>query len=74
MTALLNAIIDGDSDGTTEWLDFISDNKPNQEESLAHSETVKYRRQMFNQALYVLNKREKRHFVQTAFIRKNHYA
>lgn len=55
----LNAIIDGDSDGTTEWLDFISDNKPNQEESLAHSETVKYRRQMFNQALYVLNKREK---------------
>ena len=55
----LNAIIDGDSDGTTEWLDFISDNKPNQEKSLAHSETVKYRRQMFNQALYVLNKREK---------------
>ena len=53
----LNAIIDGDSDGTTEWLDFISDNKPNQEESLAHSETVKYRRQMFNQALYVLFKR-----------------
>ena len=55
----LNAVIDGDSDGTTEWLDFISDSKPNQEESLAHAETVKYRRKMFNQALYVLNKREK---------------
>lgn len=55
----LNAVIDGDSDGTTEWLDFISDNKPNQEETLAHAETIKYRRKMFNQALYVLNKREK---------------
>ena len=61
----LNAIIDGDSDGTTEWLDFISDNKPNQEESLAHSETVKYRRQMFNQALYVLNKRKRRLYEKT---------
>ena len=55
----LNTIIDGDSDGTSEWMDFISDNKPNQEESYAHSETIKYRRKMFNQALYVLNKREK---------------
>ncbi len=55
----LNAVIDGDSDGNTEWLDFISDNKPNQEESLAHAETIKYRRKMFNKALYVLNKREK---------------
>ncbi len=55
----LNAIIDGDSDGTTEWMDFISDNKPNQEESLAHTETIKFRRKMFNQALYVLNRREK---------------
>ena len=55
----LNAVIDGDSDGATEWMDFISDNKPNQEESLAHAETIKYRRKMFNQALYVLNTREK---------------
>lgn len=55
----LNAIVDGDSDGATEWMDFISDNKPNQEESLAHAETFKYRKKMFNQALYVLNKREK---------------
>jgi RNA polymerase sigma-32 factor len=55
----LNTIIDGDSDGTTEWLDFISDSKPNQEEKLAHTETMQYRKQMFNKALYVLNKREK---------------
>lgn len=55
----LNTIIDGDSDGTTEWLDFISDSKPNQEEKLAHNETMQYRKQMFNKALYVLNKREK---------------
>ncbi|MBR2273804.1 MAG: RNA polymerase factor sigma-32 [Alphaproteobacteria bacterium] len=55
----LNAVVDADSDGTSEWMDFISDNKPNQEETLAHAETVKYRRKMFNQALYVLNPREK---------------
>lgn len=55
----LNAVVDGDSDGTSEWMDFISDNKPNQEETLAHAETVKYRRKMFNRALYVLNPREK---------------
>jgi RNA polymerase sigma-32 factor len=55
----LNTIIDGNSDGTTEWMDFISDNKPNQEEVLAHSETLHYRKKMFNKALYVLNKREK---------------
>jgi RNA polymerase sigma-32 factor len=55
----LNTIIDGNSDGTTEWMDFISDNKPNQEEVLAHSETLRYRKKMFNKALYVLNKREK---------------
>lgn len=55
----LNSVIDGDADGTTEWMDFISDSKPNQEETLAHAETIKYRKQMFYRALYVLNKREK---------------
>ena len=55
----LNSVIDGDSDGTTEWMDFISDSKPNQEETLARAETIKYRKQMFNKALYVLNNREK---------------
>ena len=55
----LNSMVDGDNEGGSEWMDFISDNKPNQEETLAHAETVKYRKQMFNKALYVLNKREK---------------
>lgn len=55
----LNTIIDADSDSSSEWMDFISDSKPNQEDSYAHAETIKYRRKMFNQALYVLNKREK---------------
>lgn len=55
----LNSVIDSDSDGASEWMDFISDSKPNQEDSLAHAETVRYRKRMFNKALYVLNKREK---------------
>ena len=55
----LNALVDSESDGTSEWLDFIADNKPNQEDTFAHSETIKYRRKMFNKALYVLNPREK---------------
>lgn len=55
----LNAVISDDSDNTSEWMDFISDNKPNQEESLAHAEIMRYRKKMFNKALYVLNPREK---------------
>ncbi len=55
----LNAVLDSSSDGTSEWMDFISDSKPNQEECLAHSETMRYRRMLFNNALVVLNPREK---------------
>lgn len=55
----LNTILDSSSDGTTEWMDFISDNKPNQEECLTYNETLKYRRKLFNEALVVLNSREK---------------
>jgi len=55
----LNAVINDDSDSACEWVDFISDNKPNQEESLAHAEIMHYRQKMFNRALYVLNPREK---------------
>ncbi len=55
----LNTILDSSSDGTTEWMDFISDNKPNQEECLAYNETMRYRRRLFNEALGVLNPREK---------------
>lgn len=55
----LNTVIDASSDSGTEWLDFIADNKPNQEEVLGHSETMHYRKKLFNQALICLNKREK---------------
>ena len=55
----LNTQIDASSDSGSEWLDFIADNKPSQEESLAYSETLKYRRNLFNKALICLNQREK---------------
>ena len=55
----LNTVLDSSSDNATEWMDFISDNKPNQEECLAYNETMHYRRQLFNKALGVLNTREK---------------
>ena len=55
----LNTQIDSSSDSGSEWLDFIADNKPSQEESLAYSETLKYRRNLFNKALICLNQREK---------------
>ena len=55
----LNTLVDDSSDNGTEWMDFIADNKPNQEDALAYSETMLYRRRMFNQALGCLNPREK---------------
>lgn len=55
----LNVQIDSSSEGGSEWMDFIADNKPNQEEKLAHSETMKHRRELFNKALVCLNPREK---------------
>lgn len=55
----LNTLIDSSSDNGSEWMDFIADSKPNQEETLAYSETMKYRRNLFNKALVCLNKREK---------------
>lgn len=55
----LNTQIDTSADGGTEWMDFIADNRPNQEEVFAYSETMKYRRNLFNKALFCLNPREK---------------
>ena len=55
----LNAIVDSSSDSALEWMDLISDNKPNQEESFSHSETMRYRRKLFDEALGILNPREK---------------
>lgn len=55
----LNSIVGDSSDDGSEWLDFISDNRPTQEEVLSNSETMYYRKKLFNSALNVLNKREK---------------
>ena len=55
----LNIMIDTSSDSGTEWMDFISDGRPNQEEAYAYSETMTYRRKLFRQALVCLNPREK---------------
>lgn len=55
----LNSVVDSSGDSTSEWMDFIADTKPNQEEVLGYSETMKYRRHLFYKALDVLNKREK---------------
>ncbi|MDY4842174.1 MAG: RNA polymerase factor sigma-32 [Alphaproteobacteria bacterium] len=55
----LNAVIDSSAESGTEWMDFIADGKPNQEEVYARSETMRYRRKLFNQALTCLNPREK---------------
>lgn len=55
----LNSVLDNSSDSGTEWIDFISDNKPNQEDVLAYSETMMYRKKLFNKALGCLNSREK---------------
>lgn len=55
----LNTVIDLSNDNGTEWMDFIADSKPNQEDVLAYSETMRYRKKLFSKALVVLNKREK---------------
>ena len=56
----LNAVVDNsNSDSAAEWVDFIYDNRPNQEEQLAYRETMDYRRKLFYKAITVLNPREK---------------
>lgn len=55
----LNTVIDSSAESGTEWMDFIADGKPNQEDVLAYSETMQYRRRLFNEALGCLNPREK---------------
>ena len=55
----LNATIDSSSETGSEWMDFIADKKPNQEEIFASSEVYCYRRKLFKQALSCLNEREK---------------
>ena len=55
----LNTVVDSSSDSGSEWLDFIADKKPNQEETLGYNETYQYRKKLFTQALGCLNERER---------------
>lgn len=56
----LNMPVDSkDSDSCSEWIDFIYDGRPDQEEQLAYRETMDYRRRLFYKAVNVLNPREK---------------
>lgn len=55
----LNVVLDESGGGNTELLDFIADSRPNQEDAFSYSETLKYRKCLFNQALGCLNPREK---------------
>ncbi|MBQ4399907.1 MAG: RNA polymerase factor sigma-32, partial [Alphaproteobacteria bacterium] len=56
----LNVPIEGkDAESGSEWIDFIYDGKPNQEEQLSYRETMEYRRKLFYKAINVLNPREK---------------
>jgi len=48
-----------EADTGSEWIDFIYDNKPNQEEQFSYRETMDYRRKLFYKAIDVLNPREK---------------
>lgn len=48
-----------EADSGSEWIDFIYDNKPNQEEQFSYRETMDYRRKLFYKAIDVLNPREK---------------
>ncbi|MBQ9272058.1 MAG: RNA polymerase factor sigma-32 [Alphaproteobacteria bacterium] len=56
----LNIMVDSqNNDNGAEWIDFIYDSKPNQEEQLSYRETLNYRRKLFYKAITVLNPREK---------------
>lgn len=55
----LNISIDASEENGTELIDFISDKRPNQEEIIARSQISSQRKEMFNEAIKILNPREK---------------
>ena len=55
----LNIVLDDSASDSSELIDFIADNRPNQEDVFSHNETMTMRRRLFNQALGCLNPREK---------------
>ena len=55
----LNIVLNNDSGDGIEFMDFIADKTPNQEESFANRESYIYRKELFNKAINILNPREK---------------
>ena len=55
----LNVLVDSSSDNGSELMDFIADNKPNQEEMYSRSEIMQQRKKALNKAFDCLNPREK---------------
>ena len=55
----LNVLVDSGSDNGSELMDFIADNKPNQEEMYSRSEIMQQRKKALNKAFNCLNPREK---------------
>ena len=55
----LNTLIHGDDDKANEWMDFIADAKPNQEEVFGRKEILLLKQQKFSSSLKCLNPREK---------------
>ena len=58
----LNAQIRSDGDGGGEWQDWLVDHSDSQETVLAEQEELSHRRTLLNEALTVLNERERRIF------------
>lgn len=68
----LNKLCNDSEEDGAEWMDFLADNKPSPEASIAYSETYNYRKKLFSQALSCLNHREhdilyKRRMLNNAF-------
>ena len=55
----LNIIVHNDEDKANEWMDFIADSAPNQEEILSRREALSLRKKKFASSLDCLNSREK---------------
>ncbi|MDR1694188.1 MAG: RNA polymerase factor sigma-32 [Lactobacillaceae bacterium] len=55
----LNVAIDASEESGTELIDFLSDKRPNQEEVLEKAQITNKRRGLFNEAVKILNPREK---------------
>ena len=54
----LNAPINADGEQTGEWQDWLESDEPNQEETYSEKEEEDLRKEMINESLQVLNKRE----------------